>query len=42
MLASNAAECLADRRMLGIEGMAGDATRTSNGGNSTAQGHGIA
>jgi hypothetical protein len=38
MLASDAAERLADRRMLGIERMAGDATRTGNGGNPTAQG----
>src|SRR5580765_6196477 len=37
MLASDAAERLANRRMLGIEGMAGNATRTGNGGNSTAQ-----
>jgi hypothetical protein len=37
MLASDAAERLADRRMLGVEGMAGNATRTGNGGNSTAQ-----
>ncbi len=38
MLASDAAERLADRRMLGVEGMAGNATSTRNGGNSTAQG----
>jgi hypothetical protein len=36
MLASDAAERLADRRMLGVEGIAGNATRTRNGGNSTA------
>jgi hypothetical protein len=30
-------ERLADRRMPGVEGMAGNATRTRNGGNATAQ-----
>jgi hypothetical protein len=38
MLTSDAAERLADRRMLGVEGMAGNATRTGLGGNSRAQG----
>ena len=37
MLASDAAERLADRRMLGVEGMTGNAACAGNGGNSTAQ-----
>ena len=38
MLAPDATERLSDRRMPGVEGMAGDATRTGYGGNATAQG----
>jgi hypothetical protein len=38
MLAPDATERLSDRRMPGVEGMAGDATRTCYGGNSPAQG----
>jgi hypothetical protein len=38
MLTPNAAERLADRRVLGVERMTGNATRTGNGSNSTAQG----
>ena len=34
MLVPDAAKRLADRRILGVEGMAGNATRTGNGGNS--------
>jgi hypothetical protein len=37
MLASDAAERLADRRMFGVEGMTGNAACAGNGGNSTAQ-----
>jgi hypothetical protein len=38
MLVPDAAKRLADRRILGVEGMAGNATRTGNGGDSRAQG----
>jgi hypothetical protein len=38
MLASDTAERLADRRMLVVERIAGNAARTGNGGNSTVKG----
>ena len=38
MLAADAAERLADRRMLGVERMPGDTAGAGNGGNSAAQG----